>query len=291
MCKIVFSFSFIQVIYLYVFHFITSSALVSDLWKIPPSHVDQRTIDEWKIKDSKWLDYIKDIVPEALSHTGAVSFDLHLQGVQAILRNWGANEAVCIAGLFHSIYGTEAYQGFKLPLTFRTKMRELIGKRAERIVWVFCMVDRQSVDETLFVLENDADQASRKFVFKAREELGAFDIPLIDENEWLDYLELVIADWLEQVEGASTKENPSLQWKKGEGWSHRRTAFAKIPQILIRRRGPRLQCAQKMYDEVFACEPIETRHLIQERTPAVTEAAKEARLAVSSAQMFLDDLI
>lgn len=37
-------------------------------------------------------------------------------------------------GLFHSIYGTEGFQGFKLPFTNRKRIRALIGARAERLV-------------------------------------------------------------------------------------------------------------------------------------------------------------
>ena len=39
-------------------------------------------------------------------------------------------------------------------------------------------------------------------MFRARDELGRFLIPLQNEEEWLDFLELTLADWLEQVEGA-----------------------------------------------------------------------------------------
>lgn len=50
-------------------------------------------------------------VPSSLDHNGAEPFDQHLRGVQAILRHWGADDAVSDAGLFHSIYGSEAFQG------------------------------------------------------------------------------------------------------------------------------------------------------------------------------------
>ena len=46
--------------------------------------------------------------------------------------------------------------------------------------------------------------------------LGRFPIPLEDEEEWLDFLELSLADRLEQVEGAALKENKLFGWKKGE---------------------------------------------------------------------------
>ena len=46
---------------------------------------------------------------------------------------------MCDAGLFHSIYGTEGFQGFTLPFDRRDDIRALIGDRAERLVWVFCV--------------------------------------------------------------------------------------------------------------------------------------------------------
>lgn len=88
-------------------------------------------------------------VPDALAHTGSEPFDSHLRGVQSILRYWGADRAVADAGLFHSIYGSEGFQGYKLPLEQRSTLRALIGDRAERLVFIFSMVDRESVDATI----------------------------------------------------------------------------------------------------------------------------------------------
>lgn len=57
-----------------------------------------------------------------------------------VLRSWGASEPLCNAALFHSIYGTEGFQGYKLPLSHRSEIAELIGAEAERLAWIFCMV-------------------------------------------------------------------------------------------------------------------------------------------------------
>ena len=55
-------------------------------------------------------------------------------------------------------------------------------------------------------------------MFRARPELGAFAMPK-SRAEWLDFLSLSLADWLEQVEGASTKkiESPvgGVVWAEG----------------------------------------------------------------------------
>ncbi len=65
---------------------------------------------DWQLHDEQLHEFIKASIPEALVHTGASAFDAHLRGVQAVLRSWGSDEAVCDAGLFHSVYGTEGFQ-------------------------------------------------------------------------------------------------------------------------------------------------------------------------------------
>eukprot|EP01038_Epipyxis_sp_PR26KG_P005012 gene5012-6999_t len=252
---------------------------ISDQWKSEPS---VSTTDQ----DDAMEKFIHEIMPtgkDGLSHTGNSPFDSHLKGVRSVLRNWKSAEHVCNAGLFHSIYGTEGFQGFKLPLSYRSKLRELIGPKAERLSWIFCMVDRLSVDKTLFLEQNNELQKSRKFIFTSRPELGRFQIILESEQEWLDYLELSLADWLEQVEGAAETENILFQWKKGEAWSYRREAYKKILDILENRIGERIiNSAKEMYNAVYNIETEETKHLHQIETPPMTIAAREARDAIAS---------
>lgn len=145
-------------------------------------------------------------VPAALEHNGEENFANHLVGVQSVLRAWGASDVLCNAALFHSIYGTEGFQGYKLPLSHREEIAELIGPEAERLAWIFCMVDRASVDETVLRRwapgELARAAAAGELAFRARIELGAFAIPLHSEAEWADFLTLSLADWLEQAREA-----------------------------------------------------------------------------------------
>jgi hypothetical protein len=55
----------------------------------------------------------------AVAHTGNGKFDEHLLAVKRVLRAWGANDDLADAGLFHSIYGTEGFQGFCIPFDRR----------------------------------------------------------------------------------------------------------------------------------------------------------------------------
>lgn len=57
--------------------------------------------------------------------SGSITFDEHLKGVQSVLRCWGSDLALCDAGLFHSIYGTEGFQGYKLPFSRRQDIRNV----------------------------------------------------------------------------------------------------------------------------------------------------------------------
>ena len=96
------------------------------------------------------------------------SFDDHLRGTCDVLERWCVvlcrsplyvpdsdtwyssrhyPEEVCLAGLFHSIYGTEGFQGLILGLEQRAEVAEIIGERAERCVFFNCIMDRDSLDD------------------------------------------------------------------------------------------------------------------------------------------------
>ena len=73
------------------------------------------------------------------SHSGRTLFE-HLLGTYLLLKEWDQPEPVCLAGLFHSIYGTNV---FALPLPMqRTEVKEAIGAEAEELAWLFCVVER-----------------------------------------------------------------------------------------------------------------------------------------------------
>ena len=65
------------------------------------------------------------------------TFYQHLINVHTYLKERGAPEEVCDAGLFHSIYGTESYE-FQDSRITREVVRGFIGNYAEELVHVFC---------------------------------------------------------------------------------------------------------------------------------------------------------
>lgn len=258
----------------------------SDAWKYVDRNVSQ--VDS----DTPLRAYLNEVslLSQQLEHTGAAPFDEHLLGVQAVLRTWGADEELCKAALFHSLYGTEGYQGFKLPLSERSRLRALIGPRAERLVWIFCMVERESVDATLFLPE-----AQLEYKFTARGELGRFTIQLRGREEWLDFLELTLADWLEQVEGAASKALPQWGYDVGDAWGYRRIAYHKMAEILTSERAGERQrrlagVADAMLADVYGAESDTTKSKHFPVTPALTEAAKEAKAALEAAALYNSEL-
>ena len=188
------------------------------------------------------------------------------------------------------------------------------------------MVDRASVDETVLRprgASSDLDGDLDGWSFRSRLELGAFAMPLKDEKEWLDFITLSLADWLEQVtrlgvwaglgggswatrvraqaqspspethphphphqvEGAARKANPAALWGEGEAWAYRRDGYAAMAELLGKRG---VDVAPRMYAEVFGREPAATRALVQPVTPPMSDAARDAYDALASAQWDMD---
>jgi hypothetical protein len=75
-------------------------------------------------------------------HSGR-DFYTHLEGTHNLLQAWGNPEAICVAGLFHSIYGTRHFRYSAFPVTDRDVIRGLIGVEAEFLAYVFCVSDRR----------------------------------------------------------------------------------------------------------------------------------------------------
>lgn len=248
-------------------------------FKVGTDTTSPALLDHYKAEDEALWTFVEQHVPAVLDHTGTSAFDKHLKGVQSVLRFWKAPDHLTKAGLFHSIYGTEGFQGFSLPLSERPAIQSLIGTKAEQLCFIFCMVDRSTVDQTVLDWSPQVP-LNATYTFYARPELGRFPLQL-SKDEWLDFLELTLADWLEQVEGAASKASSIFLWKTGEAYAYRRRAYAQMSHILSYERAPRLETvAPRMLQAVMDTEARETRHLVQPRTPPMSAAAADALAAL-----------
>lgn len=79
-----------------------------------------------------------------LAHPGGTLYE-HLVRVAALLAGWGASEDLQAAGLCHACYGTDGYRNTLLRLDERPVLTELVGARAESLVYMYASCDRAAV--------------------------------------------------------------------------------------------------------------------------------------------------
>jgi hypothetical protein len=169
-------------------------------------------------------DFLVGLGVEDISHTRK-SYLAHLIGVYRLMEANGCSEELCRAGMFHSIYGTQLFQGFTLPLERRPEVAELIGNRAERLAYLNCVMERATLDRELQKAEGPyriTERPTGKIVELSNED---FD----------DLCRVHLYDWLEQA--------PRSEY----GWGYRRAAYRRMAERL---GGP----AMAAYDCEFAQE-------------------------------------
>ncbi|MBC7815303.1 MAG: hypothetical protein IAG10_00220 [Planctomycetaceae bacterium] len=170
------------------------------------------------------VDFLRGLDIEEVPHSGHKGFLAHLVAVFGDLEKWGCHRDVCRAGLFHSIYGTELFRRWSLPLERRADIRGLIGERAEWIAYVNCMMDRSTFDALL--------ESEGPFRLRNRE---SGEIMELSRADYDDLVRVHLCDWLEQV-------------ARSDRWDYRPDA--------IRRMAGRLGgVAQESYDRVYSESP------------------------------------
>lgn len=138
----------------------------------------------WK----EMIEYFRAVGANTVEHTQG-TYVGHAISVYRDLEKWGADKDVCCAGLFHSIYGTELFQGFTLPVEKRHEIAALIGQRGERLAYWNCLMDRASFDALLqhsgpaYVLTNRVTGESME----------------LNEDEYNDLCTVHLCDWIEQA--------------------------------------------------------------------------------------------
>jgi hypothetical protein len=174
----------------------------------------------------RMTDFLIGMGVEQVPHTHK-SYLAHLIAVFRSLEVQGYPEDVCRAGMFHSIYGTERFQGFTLPLERRDEVRALIGDRAERLAYLNCAMDRASLDWAL-------DQVVEPY--RIIDRINGEEVPLA-RRDYDDLCRVHLFDWLEQV-------------PRSQEWDYRRAAYRRMAERL---GGP----AEESYERVFAQEKTE----------------------------------
>ena len=174
----------------------------------------------------RYTDYLVELGIEKVAHTEKTYLG-HLINVYRLMQTQGCEEVVCVGGMFHSIYGTEKFQGFKLPVEDRPKLREFIGERAERLAYCNCAMDRASFDLAL-------DETGGTHRFTDRITGGPIELSKADFD---DLCRVHLYDWLEQV--------PRSRY----GMDYRKAAYRRMAERLGAK-------AVEAYDRVFTAAPV-----------------------------------
>jgi hypothetical protein len=164
---------------------------------------------------------------DGVGHTGK-TYLAHAVSVHRDLQSWNADEEVCLGGMFHSIYGTEFFQSFKLELDRRGELRDLIGRRAESLAYWNCAMDRASFDAA--VLHGTSP-------YRFIDRISGDDIELT-QQEFDDLCTIHLCDWLEQLP----------RYRK---WDYRREGFRRLADRLG-------GVARESYDRVYAQETADS---------------------------------
>jgi hypothetical protein len=135
----------------------------------------------------------------AIPHTQSSLKD-HLQATHDLLRAWDCPRNLCLAGLCHSIYGTEGFSIAPTTLEDREALRDLIGKGAESTAYLFGAHVRNSLWENL---ERERDFSVEDRFLGRR--------VAISERELSDLYTLTLANWLEQRPRSKPKFHFVLQ--------------------------------------------------------------------------------
>jgi hypothetical protein len=134
------------------------------------------------------LDLLKSLGFAELEHDSHVPFLSHLMGTRRLLASWGERPALCDAGLFHSVYGTEYFEPDRVAT--REDVVAIIGAEAERIAWLWCAIRRDTIDVAAgTVLLRDGDS-----------------VEPLTPSEVRDLATLWAADTVEQVERMKPEE-------------------------------------------------------------------------------------
>lgn len=83
-------------------------------------------------------------------HAHGRTLGQHLLATREILKAWSQPFWIQAAGCFHSVYSTDIYKPQLLDIAQRDRLRAIIGSRAERLVFLFCQVNRYVFFEKVF---------------------------------------------------------------------------------------------------------------------------------------------
>ena len=137
--------------------------------------------------EHKYLDLLKEFNTDKNPHTNR-TLSNHLIGTYDLLEKWDNTKEICLAGLFHSIYGTVVYQISSANLSKRKYIENIIGKRAEELAYLFCVTDRREYFDLI-----EKNQIILKDIVHNKEiHISKNDLNALIEIEFANILEHIV---------------------------------------------------------------------------------------------------
>ena len=118
------------------------------------------------------------------------TLERHLHGTERLLREWGNRDAVCVAGLYHAVYGTDGIRGCLTGLDTRDVVARVIGDEAESIAYLYGACDRERFHRRI------GTPAQHAFV----DRFAGCEYP-IGDGALRDFCEITVANELELALG------------------------------------------------------------------------------------------
>lgn len=147
-------------------------------------HLRDKTIDP----PQELIDFLKRLNAHSIPHSQIPLLE-HLVGTYRLLKVWGVPEYVCVAGLYHSIYGTQTFNISLIQPQQRESVKQIISPQSEKLVYYFYVQEKKHFFSNL--------NETKYFTLKDR--INQLDIPLTKE-EFTDMLRIRLADYIEQMD-------------------------------------------------------------------------------------------
>lgn len=180
-------------------------------------------------KYKKLINYLFNKNCHNIKHSHSNFFN-HLIGTFNILKKWKQPEHLCIAGMFHNIYGNQ-YFNPNLNIT-REEIKNLIGETAENLVFKYVNCDRNKINH-----ESDGEL----IILNLANSLDQNKLFIIEDNLYDDKFSKIVNDYFKNLNWTFDKNNKtekSQKWDYALNFKHSlENDFLNISEFLLKNNG------------------------------------------------------
>jgi len=180
-------------------------------------------------KYQKYINFLYNKNCHNIKHSHSNFFN-HLVGTFNILKKWKQPEDLCVAGMFHNIYGNK-YFNPNLNVT-REEIKNLIGENVENLVYRFVNCDRNKINES-----NDLEL----IVLNLANSLDQRKLFIIEDNLYDAESSKNVSIYFKNIEWAfdgRNKTDNSIKWNYNLNFKHvNEKNFQELSEFLLKKHG------------------------------------------------------